>query len=140
VSHSAPTDEGGTQVRLGGSIGGSPELCCRALWGTVMLGFRGKTMWGSTRFLHREKHSRGWLQDGSRWQLPSSKHGRALMVALALFRLQEVVQRLFSWPSLASRLVQWLQLATNSSNLVAARVWQVSSFAGQNLSYGVRYL
>jgi hypothetical protein len=33
-----------------------------------------------------------------------------------------------SWPPLTSRLVQWLQSATNSSNLVAARVRQVSSF------------
>jgi hypothetical protein len=34
-----------------------------------------------------------------------------------------------SWPPLASRLVQWLQSMMVSSNLVAARVWQVSRFA-----------
>jgi hypothetical protein len=36
-----------------------------------------------------------------------------------------------SWPLLASRPVQWLQSATNSSNLVAARVRRVLSFAGK---------
>jgi hypothetical protein len=45
-----------------------------------------------------------------------------------------------SWPPLASRLVQWLQSAMNSSNLVAARVQRVSSFADKKPSYGVRYL
>jgi hypothetical protein len=45
-----------------------------------------------------------------------------------------------SWPPLASRPVQWLQSVTNSSNLVAARVQRVLSFAGYNLSYVVRYL
>jgi hypothetical protein len=35
-----------------------------------------------------------------------------------------------SWPPLASRLVQWLQSVTNSSNLVAARVRRVLSFVG----------
>jgi hypothetical protein len=45
-----------------------------------------------------------------------------------------------SWPPLASRPVQWLQSATNSSNLVAARVRRVSSFAGKNSYHGVRYL
>jgi hypothetical protein len=34
-----------------------------------------------------------------------------------------------SWPPLASRPIQWLQSMTFSSNLVAARVWRVSSFA-----------
>jgi hypothetical protein len=34
-----------------------------------------------------------------------------------------------SWPPLASRLVQWLQSRTFISNLVAARVRWVSSFA-----------
>jgi hypothetical protein len=37
-----------------------------------------------------------------------------------------------SWPPLASRPVQRLQLVTNSSNLVAARVWQVLGLAGEN--------
>jgi hypothetical protein len=45
-----------------------------------------------------------------------------------------------SCPSLASRPVQWLQLATNSSNLVAARVGRVLSFVGKNPRHGVRYL
>jgi hypothetical protein len=34
-----------------------------------------------------------------------------------------------SWPTLASRPLQWLQSATNSLNLVAARARRVSSFA-----------
>jgi hypothetical protein len=45
-----------------------------------------------------------------------------------------------SWPPLASRPVQWLKSATNSSNLVADRVRRVLSFAGKNPSYGVCYL
>jgi hypothetical protein len=45
-----------------------------------------------------------------------------------------------SWPPLASRLVKWLQSMMNSLNLVAARVRRVSSFAGKNPRYGVRYL
>jgi hypothetical protein len=44
------------------------------------------------------------------------------------------------WPPLASRPVQWLQWATNSSNLVAAKVRRVSSFAGKNPHHGMRYL
>jgi hypothetical protein len=36
-----------------------------------------------------------------------------------------------SWPPLASRLVQWLQSVTNSSNLVAARVRRVSGLAAK---------
>jgi hypothetical protein len=35
-----------------------------------------------------------------------------------------------SWPPLASRLVQWLESMTFSSNLVAARVQRVTSFVG----------
>jgi hypothetical protein len=45
-----------------------------------------------------------------------------------------------SWPPLASRPVQFLQWASNSSNLVAARVRRVSSFAGKNPDHGMRYL
>jgi hypothetical protein len=45
-----------------------------------------------------------------------------------------------SWPPLASRPVQWLQLAMNSSNLVAARVRRVSCFAGKNPHHVMRYL
>jgi hypothetical protein len=37
-----------------------------------------------------------------------------------------------SWLLLASRSVQWLQSATNSSNLMAARVRRVSGLAGEN--------
>jgi hypothetical protein len=45
-----------------------------------------------------------------------------------------------SWPTLASRPVQWLQLVMNSSNLVAARVQQVLSFVGKNPHHGMCYL
>jgi hypothetical protein len=41
-----------------------------------------------------------------------------------------------SWPLLASRPVQWLQSAMNSSNLVAARVRRVLSFAGKIRTMG----
>jgi hypothetical protein len=41
-----------------------------------------------------------------------------------------------SWPPLASRPVQWLQSATNNSNLVAARVRRVSRFAGNIRAMG----
>jgi hypothetical protein len=39
-----------------------------------------------------------------------------------------------SWPSLASRPVQWLQSAMNSSNLMAPRVRQVLGLASGNLT------
>jgi hypothetical protein len=45
-----------------------------------------------------------------------------------------------SWPPLASRTVQWLQSVMNSSNLVAARVQQVSGIAGENLMNTGHYL
>jgi hypothetical protein len=45
-----------------------------------------------------------------------------------------------SWPLLASRPVQWLQSATNSSNLVVARVRQVLGLAGENLMNTGHYL
>jgi hypothetical protein len=45
-----------------------------------------------------------------------------------------------SWPPLASRPVQWLQSATNILNLVAARVRQVSGFAGENQTNTSHYL
>jgi hypothetical protein len=45
-----------------------------------------------------------------------------------------------SWPPLASRLVQWLQSTTNSSNLVAARVRLVSGLADKNLTNTSHYL
>jgi hypothetical protein len=41
-----------------------------------------------------------------------------------------------SWPPLASRSVQWLQSVMNSSNLVAARVRRISSFAGKIRAMG----
>jgi hypothetical protein len=44
------------------------------------------------------------------------------------------------WVLHASRPVQWLQLVTNSSNLVVAKVRRVSRFVGKNPSYGVHYL
>jgi hypothetical protein len=45
-----------------------------------------------------------------------------------------------SWPPLASRLVQWLQSAMNSSNLVAARVQRVLGLAGENPMNTCHYL
>jgi hypothetical protein len=45
-----------------------------------------------------------------------------------------------SCPPLASRLVQWLQSAMNSSNLVAARVRRVLSFVSKNPHHGMRSL
>jgi hypothetical protein len=58
------------------------------------VGFWGKTMRGSTGSLLGAKNGGERLQDGSRRRLPSYEHGRRWATALALFRLQEVAQRL----------------------------------------------
>jgi hypothetical protein len=91
---SHPNNGGGAQAQRDGDIGGSPELRSRALRGTVTRGFLGKTMWGSMGLLPGAKRGKERLQDGSRWRLPSDKHERWWVAAPALFRLQEVAQRL----------------------------------------------
>jgi hypothetical protein len=89
-----PPDGGGAQARCGSTIGGSPKLCPWALRGTVTRGVWGKMTRGSTGFLPGPKRGREWLQDGSRRRLPSSEHRQWWTAGLALFRLQEVAQRL----------------------------------------------
>jgi hypothetical protein len=89
-----PANGDGAQAQRGGAIGGSPKLHSWALRGTVMRGFWGKMMQGSTGFFPGAKHSGERLQDGARRWLPSSEHGWPWATASALLRLQEVAQRL----------------------------------------------
>jgi hypothetical protein len=89
--------------------GGSPELRSRALRDTVRRGYWGKMMLGSTGSLPEMKHDGEWLQGGSQRRLPSSEHGWWWAVALALFRVQEVAQRLPCGLLLLLPVTDWLE-------------------------------
>jgi hypothetical protein len=127
---SNPADGCGAQARCGGATGGLRELRSRPPRGTVTRDFGGKTTRGSTGSLPGAKRGGERLQDGSRrrlsllraWAMASDDSD-----ALPASRSSSTPSL---WPPLASRPVQWLQLMMFSSNLVAARVHWVSSFAG----------
>jgi hypothetical protein len=71
-------------------------------------------------------------------------HGEAAQAAVRPSSSEALASRCSpmssSWPPLAARPVHWLQSATNSSNLVAARVRRVLGLAGENLMNTSHYL